>query len=461
LAEARYLRGLAAHLIGLDGEALGLIRSVADQGPPEARKDPAVWRNLAAVALATLDLDLAQDALERARALSPQGLDANALVLAGEIHMARGDRAQAEAAWRTALEGAPTHGPAWVRLTDARLLGADDLERMAKARTLAPKDRSLAHAWAHAQPAGSDARFAALMEANALARALQTPWDPERDRQRVLRALGHARASLAHPPRPPRAPKGAAPDGVVFITGVPRSGSTLLEGLLARHPAVRALGERPALAVTLHDDAGTLLPRPWTGAIDALPGRYLEAMARRHGAPWETDRRRPPWIIDKMLSNLDFLGQIHMLFPPAGPGPRGRILIMDRAPLDVALSCFEQNFKGLPWATDLADIGRFLALSEWTRDAWRTLLGEEAVQVVAYGDLVSDPDAVVAPLLTTLGLDPAQGADRAPVAGRTASKFQANQAVHRTSLGRAEAWADRLAPVLEARETHRRLLDGR
>ncbi|MGH6884525.1 MAG: tetratricopeptide repeat-containing sulfotransferase family protein, partial [Geminicoccales bacterium] len=154
-------------------------------------------------------------------------------------------------------------------------------------------------------------------------------------------ALGNmARASASEP----------AP---LFIVGMPRSGTSLVEQVLAAHPDVHAAGELellPGLAAHLGADG-----RPWPQAARKLTADALDTLAAdfRRAAPFPEEGVRR--ATDKTPGNFLFLGLIEMLFPNA------RVIHCRRDPLDVCLSCYFQNFGGVapPFSYDLGDIGAY------------------------------------------------------------------------------------------------------
>ena len=243
----------------------------------------------------------------------------------------------------------------------------------------------------------------------------------------------------------------------VFILGMPRSGTTLVERILGAHPKAHAAGELGCIpAVTL------LMPR----VLGRFPGRsgpappYPACMNRfvprlaAHGAAYylrkiaamapDAARR----VVDKLPHNFLHLGLIRLLFP------RATVIHIRRDPRDVAVSTLFTNFRlrhgGMSYAYSLADIGRMLLVHQRLMDHWRGL-GLDFCEL-DYEDLVAGPEAGARRLLDMAGLgwDPAVmdfHSGHEPV--RTASIWQVRQPVYATSARRWERYADRLGPLLE------------
>ena len=217
---------------------------------------------------------------------------------------------------------------------------------------------------------------------------------------------------------------------------MPRSGSTLIEQILASHPDVQGLGETgvlPALAVHGY-------PQTAAGLRD-LAARYLDAMRARG---WDGSSR----FVDKTLENYLHVGLIHLLFPNAV------ILHAVRDPMDTGFACYRQLFtSGNETLYDLSEIGaeylRYRALT----DHWRDILPRRMVDV-AYETLVGDPDGQIPALVTEaagLPWDPATLRFHEREGGvATASASQVRQPIYQSSVQRWRRHADRLRPLAAA-----------
>ena len=143
-------------------------------------------------------------------------------------------------------------------------------------------------------------------------------------------------------------PRGGAPDVPIFIVGMPRSGSTLVEQILASHPLVFGGGEQTYLG----EEAARLGVRDGA-VIRDLSDETLAEIGARYRARLRTLAPAAPRITDKLPSNCQYLGLIRMALPNA------RIIHTRRDPVDTCLSCFAQTFSaGLAFSDDLGDLGR-------------------------------------------------------------------------------------------------------
>lgn len=231
----------------------------------------------------------------------------------------------------------------------------------------------------------------------------------------------------------------------VFVIGLPRSGTTLIEQILASHPSVFGAGEI-ALARQSHEEIPAFLGRdhpPECLAGDLLPEHVAE-LARRHDRRLnELDGGRSARIINKMPENFFYLGLIAAMFPNA------TVIHCRRDLRDVALSCWIANFVEVRWSNDFDLIaGRFAAYLR-LMDHWAAALPPSfAVHEVRYEDAVDDLEGEARRLVAAIGLewDPACLAfhqNRRPVA--TASQNQVRRPIYRTSVGRWKNYENELA----------------
>jgi len=232
----------------------------------------------------------------------------------------------------------------------------------------------------------------------------------------------------------------------IFIVGMPRSGTSLLEQILAAHPAVHGAGELLQIKQLVVQAFANQGPFPASMAnrtpaqLQALGRHYVEATAGL--APGAAH------IIDKLPLNFYFAGLIHLMLPNA------RIIHIRRDPLDTCLSCYTTLFREpVRFAHDQTELGRFHRAYRALTDHWGRVLPAARFTEVEYADLVADPEAETRRLLEFCGLDwdaaclDAHRVDR-PI--RTASRFQARQPVYGTSVGRAERYQEYLGPLIAA-----------
>lgn len=236
---------------------------------------------------------------------------------------------------------------------------------------------------------------------------------------------------------------GGHPDATpIFVLGMPRSGSTLVEQVLASHPDVAGAGEVMYFA----DAAGCRYRRP--PALPSDPAMLRDDDLRQIGAQylnWLKSRAQAKRIVDKQLDNYLFVGLIRMVFPNAA------IVHIRRDPLDTCFSCYTQLFlNGLDYANDLGELGRYYNAYEAMMVHWRTVLPPGAMLELRYEDLVTDFEMQVRRLLDYCGLAwngrclEFYKTDR-PV--RTSSTLQVRKPLYRNAIGRAASYSKWLEPL--------------
>jgi tetratricopeptide (TPR) repeat protein len=234
----------------------------------------------------------------------------------------------------------------------------------------------------------------------------------------------------------------------IFIVGMPRTGTTLIERILSSHPDVFAAGELTNFSLMLKRMARTRSPLvldPETlhaaRGIDPaqLGNSYVESTRPRTG--------HAPRFIDKMPLNFLYAGLIHRALP------RAKIICLRRNPLDTCLSNYRQlfatSFSYYNYAYDLLDIGRYHLMFDALAAHWRTHMPRNYYEV-RYESVVADTEAEARRLLAfcELSWDPAClqfHENAAPVA--TASSVQVRQPIYRTSVDRWRKYAEQIAPL--------------
>jgi len=283
-----------------------------------------------------------------------------------------------------------------------------------------------------------------LREANTIKRRKITY-----DEAAVLAQLGRVKQVMTRELMERKAGYGVASDLPVFIVGMPRSGSTLIEQILASHPAVFGGGELPNFGQTVADLCEPAITvAQFTELVPDLPGerlgeigaRYLDSV--RALAP---DARR---ITDKLLGNYRMAGLIHLALPGA------RIIHARRDPLDTCLSCFERLFFGSHQAFtyDLAELGRYYRAYEALMAHWREVLPEGVMLDVHYEELVDDFEPQARRIVAHCGLDwdaSCLAFHKTERAVQTASAVQVREPLYRSSIGRWQGVAHLLKPLLD------------
>ena len=236
----------------------------------------------------------------------------------------------------------------------------------------------------------------------------------------------------------------------VFIVGLPRSGSTLIEQILASHSSVEGTAELPylgrvATSLTRNRADGMNYPQ----AVRELRGEHFEALGRRYLGHAALHRiEGAPRFIDKMPNNFPNVGFAHLILP------RAKIIDARRHPLDACLSCYRQLFaRGQAFTYDLTEIGEYFLQYQRLMDHWHAVLPGR-VLTVQYEELVSDFDNQVRRLLEFCELpweDACANFHETDRPVRTASSEQVRQPIYTGAVGywrRYESHLDELAEVL-------------
>jgi len=230
----------------------------------------------------------------------------------------------------------------------------------------------------------------------------------------------------------------------VFIVGMPRSGTTLIEQILDAHRDAHGAGERVALGQAFYGlgrgDGAAAVQR-----IAALDAAALDAAARHYLAALHTLAPDAKRIIDKMPGNFNYLGLVGLLLPGA------KIIYCARDPRDIGLSIFTFRFHGVHgYAHDLADLGWYIAQHERLMTHWKTALPNQ-IMTVRLSDWVDDFDGTLARLLAHVDLPPDPNCARfyeSDSRVKTVSRVQVRQPINSRGLGRWRAYANELEPLI-------------
>ncbi|MDE2284133.1 MAG: tetratricopeptide repeat protein [Hyphomicrobiales bacterium] len=234
----------------------------------------------------------------------------------------------------------------------------------------------------------------------------------------------------------------------VFIVGMPRSGTTLIEQILASHPKVFGAGELREFDNLI---AGIRAP-DGRGYPEAVPTMSDECLRQLGQAYLRSVRGKSPIverITDKMPENFHFLGLIHLALPGA------HIIHATRDPRDVALSCFSIEFEEdhLPFTYDLAELGHYMRGHQALMEHWRKILPAGVILDVPYEELVDDLEKGARRIVDHCGLEWADSCvdfHQTRRVVQTASATQVRQPLYRTSVGRWREYENLLQPFLHA-----------
>jgi tetratricopeptide (TPR) repeat protein len=242
--------------------------------------------------------------------------------------------------------------------------------------------------------------------------------------------------------------EGHATDAPIFVVGMPRTGSTLIERIISAHGQVQGLGELNTLSLEMmrlveEGQGGARLDRSRLPELAAaLPMRTLAERYLRDVAPLRDTR---PRFVDKLPLNCLNIGLIHLAMPSAA------IVHVVRDPLDACYAMFKYLFRnGYPFSYDLKELGAYYAEYYRLMDHWRSVLPPGRMYDVRYEDVVADLAGEARRLIAHLGLpwDPRCEefhANRSP--SMTGSAAQVRRRVYATSVGRWKNLAQELAPL--------------
>jgi tetratricopeptide (TPR) repeat protein len=483
-------RSNLGHCLVLEGraeEALGQFERVLKQNPNYAHA-------IEGLASACLMLDRPDDVAEQRRrlaALEPksplrqvelgvalQAIDHHAEALAcfqkalvldsrsagahariGWAKLEAGKSEEALASFRMALAIDPNSPFYWNLLVRVKKVAKSDgtleaLERLLPGvGRLAPNDQVYLHfalGKALADIGENERSFSHFMEGNRINRS-QIRYDERdfldrMDRAGTLYSPAFERVCAGH---------GNASEAPIFILGMPRTGSTLVEQILAAHPKVLAIGETTAFREAVRQidvRKGSLFP-DWlaemrSGDADDIGNEYMDRLARiaRAREP-SVDLSRFARLTDKLPGNFVYLGLIHLALPNA------RVIHTRRDAVETCLSCFRIFFETLQFTCDLGELGRYYRHYVMLMERWKAVLPKEVVLDVDYETLVQDTESEARRIVAHCGLEwddaclSFHGVERTV---RTASVAQVRQPIYATSLKTWRPDEGTLKPLLDA-----------
>jgi tetratricopeptide (TPR) repeat protein len=364
-----------------------------------------------------------------------------------------GREEEAKTAFEKAVALAPEVIEFHYNMADSKRFAADDpqlaqLERLAESQKARPaEDQIKLHfvlAKAYDDLGQHRRAFEQLSQGNALMRR-QVAYDEagsqrffERVRSVFTAELLAAKACLGHP--------SAAP---VFIVGMPRSGTTLVEQILAAHPRVFAAGElnnlSNAVAALRAPDGRAIAYPELAQSIDRM---QLFELGAAYLAGLPAPLPLPDRITDKMPGNFTMIGLIRMALPNA------HIIHVRRDPLDTCFSIYSKLFvAGQAYSYDLGELGRYYRDYQRLMAHWNAVLPPGAMLEVRYEDLVGDFESQARRLVEHCGLEWDQRClafHEAVRPIRTASFTQVRQPIYTSSIGRSRPYREMLGPLVKA-----------
>ena len=234
----------------------------------------------------------------------------------------------------------------------------------------------------------------------------------------------------------------------VFLVGMPRSGSSLIEQILASHPQVHGAGELAALEAASAAEFHPFGRRgPFPEGVPVLDGDALQRMAHAYIARLPTLAGGKIRVVDKLPGNFFRIGLIRMILPNA------KIIHTMRDPVDTCVSCYSKWFTSShDYSYNLAELGRYYSRYSELMDHWRSVLPCGAMLDVSYEDVVNDLEGQARRLIDYCGLawdDRCLSFHKTSRPVKTASAVQVRRPLFRSSLQRWRRYEADLGPLLQ------------
>ena len=441
--------GALKHL-NRDDEALDSARRAVALAPDNQEANNALGQALQALGR----FEEALTVYERSATL-PSLQPETALVNKAVLLMEVGRTEEARVTFDQALVVNPRSTAVWFNRADLKTFKADDTEIGRMETLLASGDVqsrcdrmslhfALGKAWLDAGDA--DRAFAHLGQGNRMKRAAIS-FNAEAS-VRWLDAIAEAFPADLFARH---AGGGEPSDLPVFIVGIPRSGTTLLEQILASHSQVHGAGELKVVSRMVEQAMGSdHRPLGFPQLVSSLLPGDPARMGRHYLAAVSALAPGSRRVVDKMPANFLYAGLIHLMLPNA------RIIHCHRDPVDTCLSCYTKLFSDEQAFTyDQAELGRFYRGYETLMAHWRAVLPPDRFIEVEYEQVVADIETQARRMIAFSGLEWQDSClefhkSRRPV--KTASVNQVRQPIYRGSVGRWKPYERHLGPLLAALE---------
>jgi tetratricopeptide (TPR) repeat protein len=382
----------------------------------------------------------ARDCFQRALKVRPG--HAGSLCGLAQITGLEGHFAEAETLYRRASQSDPKMASAWAGLVTLRRMSPADgswlktAEQIAASGVSPLEEAELRFAMGkfYDDVGNFPLAFRNYERANQLHKMAAPPYDREARVRFVDETIRAYSAEVLHGPKPGFSDS-ARP---IFVIGMMRSGTSLVEQIIASHPSAAGAGELPFWHDVARKHTDAVRHAGLTESLRLkLSAGYLSTLNRQSKA---ADR-----VVDKSNANTDYVGLIHSVFPNA------RIIYVRRDPYDVCLSCyFHQLSTAQNFTMDLADLAHYYGEHERLIEHWRGVLPAGTLLEVEYARLVGDQEQWTRRILDFVGLSWDERCLDSHTAERpvlTASFWQVRQKIYKTSLGRWRNYEKFVGPL--------------
>lgn len=412
----------------------------------EKVSEPKIFINLAIACMGLNDYDQARQWAEKALAMDSTSEAAKYTL--GRIHTESGQREAATGIFERIIDEHEPAGIAFENLTRLKIFSRDDrafIQRAEQALQVgAPtRDRVSLH-FALGKMYDDCGEFEQAFQHYQQGNLLQeTSYDPAADRA----WFEHLSQTFTEEKIATLAGYGHESQVPVFVVGMPRTGTTLLERIVASHSQASGAGELQTMAqIARHglSDAPVYLLRDFASGLEP---ESLQRYAEYYLDTLQRDQANTERIVDKLPLNYQHIGLIVSLFPNA------KIIHAIRHPLDTCLSCYFQVFGHLPWASDLQSIATVYRLYREYMAHWARVLPENRILDVHYEDLIENPEQQARRIIDHIGLEWEPGIldfHKQDAVVKTVSLWQVRQPVYDSSKLRWKNYSNHLEELIDS-----------
>ena len=367
---------------------------------------------------------------------------AEALLGLGQIARTEGRFAEAESFIKRALKVEPKLPGAWAAMNSIRRVTIADSNWLKEAEEIAASGISV---WQEAELRFAIGKYCDDVEdferafenyrrANELLKSVALKYDRQAQSDLADDLIrGHSRETLARV-----ADSGSTSMKPVFVLGMPRSGTSLVEQIIASHPSAKGAGELP-----FWPDAGRANDAELRQGVLGEPVR--KKLAKDYLGVLTLNGADALRVVDKGNFNCDYIGLLHSVFP------RARIIYLRRNPIDTCLSCYFQNFSTtMRFSMDLSDLAHYYTVNQRLMKHWCSALPAGTVLTVPYEELVADQVAWTHKIIDFLELewdDRCLSFYETDRAVNTASAWQVRQKIYGRSVERWRHYEEFIGPL--------------